>query len=52
LPFHSATTLSIGEATAAAIRQVFEENGEFAVQVELRRHFPGLRDNENRRLCV
>jgi hypothetical protein len=52
LPFHSAATFSIGEATAAAIRQVFEENGEFAAQVELRRHFPGPRDNENRRLCV
>jgi hypothetical protein len=43
---------SVDEVTAAAIRQVFEESGEFAAAVELRRHFPGIVDNENARLCV
>jgi hypothetical protein len=31
---------SVDEATAAAIRQVFEESGELSAVVELRRHFP------------
>jgi hypothetical protein len=43
---------SVDEATAAAIRQVFEASGEFAAAVELRRHFPGIVDNENARRCV
>jgi hypothetical protein len=43
---------SIDEATAAAIRQVFEESGELSAAVELRRHFPGIKDNEAARLCV
>jgi hypothetical protein len=43
---------SVDEATAAAIRQVFEESGELSAVVELRRHFPGIANNENARLCV
>jgi hypothetical protein len=43
---------SVNEATAAAIRQVFEENGELSAVVEFRRHFPGIKDNEAARLCV
>jgi hypothetical protein len=43
---------SVDEATAAAIRQAFEESGELSAVVELRRHFPGIADNENARLCV
>jgi hypothetical protein len=43
---------SVDEPTAAAIRKAFEENGELSAVVELRRHFPGIVDNENARLCV
>jgi hypothetical protein len=43
---------SVDEATAAAIRQVFEDSGELSAVVELRRHFPGIADNENARRCV
>ena len=43
---------SVDESTAAAIRKAFEESGELSAVVELRRHFPGLKDNENARVCV
>jgi hypothetical protein len=43
---------SVDETTAEAIRQVFEESGELSAVVELRRHFPGIKDNEAARLCV
>ena len=42
----------VDEATAEAIRRVYLDSGEFSAVVELRRHFPGLIDNENTRLCV
>jgi hypothetical protein len=31
---------------------VFEESGELSAVVELRRHFPGIKDNTAARLCV
>ena len=38
---------SVDEATAAAIRQVFENSGELSAVVELRRgHFLGITNNE------
>jgi hypothetical protein len=43
---------SVDETTAEAIRQVFEESGELSAVIELRRHFPGIADNETARLCV
>jgi hypothetical protein len=43
---------SVDETTAEAIRQVFEESGELSAVVELRRHFPGIKDNAAARLCV
>jgi hypothetical protein len=43
---------SVDEPTAAAIRKAFEESGELSAVVELRRHFPGIADNANARLCV
>ena len=43
---------SVDELTAEAIRKVFEESGELSAVVELRRHFPGIADNENARICV
>ena len=49
---HVGSMFSVDEATAQAIRQAFEESGELSAVVELRRHFPGITDNENARLCV
>ena len=49
---HLGRMFSVDEATAAAIRQAYEESGELAAVAELRRHFPGIADNENARLCV
>ena len=42
----------VNEETAAAIRRAWEEGGELAGAVELRRHFPLISDNEQARLCV
>jgi hypothetical protein len=39
----------VSEADAAAIRTVFEQDGEFAAAIELRRRFPGITDNEQAR---
>jgi hypothetical protein len=36
---------SVTETEAAAIRRVFEEEGELSAMIELRRHFPGITDN-------
>jgi hypothetical protein len=43
---------TVDAATAAAIRKAYAEGGELSAVVELRRHFPGIADNENARLCV
>ena len=42
----------VDEETAAAIRRAWEEGGELAGVVELRRHFPLVADNAQARLCV
>jgi hypothetical protein len=42
----------VTEAEAAAIRAVFEQRGEFAAAVELRRRFPGITDNAQARECA
>jgi hypothetical protein len=42
----------ISEAEAAAIRAVFEQRGEFAAAVELRRRFPAITDNPQARECA
>jgi len=42
----------VTEADAAAIRAVYEQCGEFAVAVELRRLFPGVTDNAQARECA
>jgi hypothetical protein len=44
--------LTVDEATADAIRRAFNEGGELAAVVELRRHFPLIQDNEQARACV
>jgi hypothetical protein len=43
---------TVDEPTAEAIRRAYEESGELAGVVELRRHFPLLTDNANARMCV
>ena len=40
------------EETAEAIRRAWEEGGELAGVVELRRRFPLIADNANARRCV
>ncbi len=42
----------VDEETAAAIRRVFNEEGELSAVVELRRHFPLITDNVRGRECV
>ena len=42
----------VDEPTAAAIRKAYDESGELSAMTELRRHFPGIADNENARRCV
>ena len=43
---------TVDETTAEAIRRAYEESGELAGVVELRRHYPILADNAHARLCV
>ena len=40
---------SISEDEAAAIRVVFEHDGELSAAIELRRLFPGVTDNDKAR---
>ena len=42
----------VSEEAAAAIRAAFDQGGEFAAAVELRRRFPGVTDNERARECA
>jgi hypothetical protein len=42
----------VTEADADAIRAVFEQRGEFAAAIELRRRFPGIADNALARECA
>ena len=42
----------VTEEDAAAIRAVYEQRGEFAAAVELRRLFPGITDNAQARECA
>ena len=43
---------AVDERTAEAIRRAYEDGGELAGVVELRRHFPLIADNSHARLCV
>jgi hypothetical protein len=43
---------SVDEISAEAIRRAFNESGELAAVVELRRLFPGIVDNEQAALCA
>jgi hypothetical protein len=42
----------ITEADAAAIRVVFNQEGELSAAIELRRRFPGVTDNAKARECA
>jgi len=42
----------VDTAAADAIYQAFNEDGELAAIVELRRHFPLITNNEHARTCV
>ncbi len=42
----------VTEAEAAAIRTAFDQGGEFAAAVELRRLFPGVTDLAEARECA
>ena len=42
----------VSEIEAAAIRTAFEQSGELAAAVELRRLFPGVTDNAEARECA
>ena len=39
----------VTEADAAAIREVYERDGELSAAIELRRRFPGIQDNAKAR---
>ena len=49
---HAPAMFVVTEAEAAAIRAVFEQRGEFAAAIELRRLFPGITDNAQARECA
>jgi hypothetical protein len=46
------TMFMVTEEDAAAIRAMFEQDGELSAAVELRRRFPGITDNAKARECV
>ena len=49
---HPAGMFVVTEDEAATIRAVFEQRGEFAAAVELRRLFPAVTDNDKARECA
>jgi hypothetical protein len=49
---HALRVFIITEADAAAIRAVFDQEGELSAAIELRRRFPGVTDNAKARACV
>jgi hypothetical protein len=42
----------VSEEAAAAIRALFEQEGELSAAIELRRLFPGISDNARARECA
>jgi hypothetical protein len=51
-PPHAPGMFVVTDAEAAAIRTVYQQRGEFAAAVELRRLFPGITDNAEARECA
>jgi hypothetical protein len=42
----------VSKEAAAAIRAIFNQEGEMSAAIELRRRFPGISDNAKARECV
>jgi hypothetical protein len=42
----------VSEEAAAAIRAIFDQEGEMSAAIELRRRFPGITDNAKARECA
>jgi hypothetical protein len=51
-PPHAFGVFVVTEAEATAIRSAFDQGGEFAAAVELRRLFPGITDNAEAMNCA
>jgi hypothetical protein len=51
-PSHPAEMFLVNEAAAAAIRAVYEQEGELSAVIEMRRLFPGITNNEKARECA
>ena len=51
-PSHAAGMFAVIEAEAAAIRAAFDQGGELAADVEVRRLFPSVADNAEARECA
>jgi hypothetical protein len=49
---HAIGMFVVTEADAAAIRAVFNQEGELSAAIELRRRFPGITSNVEARTCV
>jgi hypothetical protein len=49
---HPADMFVVSEAEATAIRTAFDQGGEFAAAVELRRLFPAVTDNAEAQECA
>jgi len=49
---HAEGMFVITQADAAAIRAIFDEEGELSAAIELRRRFPGVIDNMKARACA
>jgi hypothetical protein len=49
---HAIGMFIVTEADAAAIRAVFDQEGELSAAIELRRRFPGITDNAKARACA
>ena len=49
---HGRVMFVVTESDAAAIRTAYERGGELSAAVELRRLFPGIRDNDHARACA
>jgi hypothetical protein len=49
---HATGMFIVTEADAAAIRAVFDQEGELSAAIELRRRFPGVTDNAKARACA
>ena len=52
MPPHAPAMFVVTEADAAAIRAVYQQRGEFAAAIELRRRFTGIADNAQARTCA